>query len=137
MLMRRKDYFKSMFSGLDSTVLFDEPMNKHTSFRIGGPAEAMVFPRDERDMSKIIHIARVEKIPLFVLGKGSNLLVGDKGLHGIVASLSSNLSGECFRQIVQTKELNNRVYLYAGAGVALTRLLRFTIQNGLSGLEFT
>ena len=136
-MIKKRNQLRGLLSELNSTVLFDEPMNKYTSFSIGGPAEAMVFPRDERDMSKIIHIARVEKIPLFVLGKGSNLLVGDKGLHGIVVSLSSNLSGECFRQIVQTKELNNRVYLYAGAGVALTRLLRFTIQNGLSGLEFT
>ncbi|OGW42211.1 MAG: UDP-N-acetylenolpyruvoylglucosamine reductase [Nitrospirae bacterium RBG_16_43_11] len=136
-MIKKRNQLRGLLSELNSTVLFDEPMNKYTSFSIGGPAEAMVFPRDERDMSKIIHIARVEKIPLFILGKGSNLLVSDKGLHGIVASLSSNLSGECFRQIVQTKELNNRVYLYAGAGVALTRLLRFTIQNGLSGLEFT
>src|SRR3990172_2726020 len=126
-----------LLSDLKSTVLFNEPMYKYTSFRIGGPAEAMAFPCDETELSKIIHIARGERIPLFILGKGTNILVGDKGLPGIVVSLSSNLSGECFRQIVQTKELNNRVYLYAGAGVALTRLLRFTIQNGLSGLEFT
>ncbi len=133
----RKNQMKTMFAGLNSAVLFDEPMNKHTSFKIGGPAEAMVFPTNEGELSKIIHIARGEKIPLFVLGNGTNLLVGDKGLRGIVVSLSSNLSGDCFRKIAQLKEINGIVYLYAGAGVALTRLLRFTMQNGLSGLEFT
>ncbi|MEK6560107.1 MAG: UDP-N-acetylenolpyruvoylglucosamine reductase, partial [Nitrospirota bacterium] len=72
MVIKKRNQLRGLLSELNSTVLFDEPMNKHTSFRIGGPAEAMVFPRDERDMSKIIHVARVEKIPLFVLGKGSN-----------------------------------------------------------------
>lgn len=132
----KRNQLRGLLSELNITVLFDEPMNKHTSFRIGGPAEAMVCPSDEGELSKIIHIAGGEKIPLFVLGKGTNLLVGDKGLRGIVVSLSSNLSGDCFRKIVQLKELNGMVYLYAGAGVALTRLLRFTMQNGLSGLEF-
>ncbi len=133
----KRNQLRGLLSELNSAVLFDEPMNKHTSFRIGGPAEAMFCPSDEGELSKIIHIARGEKIPLFVLGKGTNLLVGDKGLHGIVVSLSSNLSGDCFRKIVQLKELNGMVYLYAGAGVSLTRVLRYTIQNGLSGLEFT
>src|SRR3990172_2247519 len=126
-----------LLSDLKSTVLFNEPMYKYTSFRIGGPAEAMAFPCDETELSKIIHIARGERIPLFILGKGTNILVGDKGLPGIVVSLSSNLSGECFRQITQIREVNSMVYIYAGAGTALTRLLRYTIQNGLSGLEFT
>lgn len=75
-------------------------------------------------------------MPLFVLGKGTNLLVGDRGLHGIVISLSSDSSGECFRQIIKTKETSGQVCIYAGAGTVLARLLKFSIQNGLSGLEF-
>lgn len=137
MVMRKQRQLSTVLSGLNSTVLFNEPMNKYTSFRIGGPAEAMVFPSDETELSGIIHIAKSERIPLFVLGKGTNILVGDHGLHGIVVSLSSGLSGECFRQIITIKELNGHVYVFAGAGTALARLLKFTIQNGLSGLEFT
>lgn len=127
----------SILSGLNSTVLYNEPLKKYTSFRIGGPAEAMVFPRDEAELSGIIHIARSEGVPLFVLGKGTNLLIGDKGLPGIVVSLSSNLTGKVFRQITRIKEVNGLTYFYAGAGTALARLLRYTIQNNLSGLEFT
>lgn len=137
MVIRKQRQLRTLLAGLKSTVLFNEPMNKYTSFRIGGPAEAMAFPWDETELSKIIHIARGERIPLLVLGKGTNLLVGDKGLQGIVISLSSNLTGECFRQIIKIKEFNGIVSIYAGAGTALTRLLRFTVQNGLSGLEFT
>ena len=133
----KSDQLRGLLSGLKGAVLFDEPMKEYTSFRIGGPAEAMVFPCDEAELSKIIHIARGENVPLFVLGKGTNLLVGDKGLRGIVVSLSSSLAGECFREIIKINEINGMVYIYAGAGAALARLLRFTIQNGLSGLEFT
>jgi len=133
----KSDQLRGLLSGLKGAVLFNEPMKEYTSFRIGGPAEAMVFPCDEAELSKIIHIARGEKVPLFVLGKGTNLLVGDKGLRGIVVSLSSSLAGECFREIIKINEINGMVYIYAGAGAALARLLRFTIQNGLSGLEFT
>ena len=137
MVIRKQRQLRTLLSVLNSTVLFNEPMNKYTSFRIGGPAEAMAFPCDETELSKIINIASGERIPLFFLGKGTNILVGDKGLRGIVVSLSSNLAGECFRQITKIREVNGLVYIYAGAGTALTRLLRFTIQNGLSGLEFT
>ncbi len=133
----KKYQYHRYWADFKGTVLFNETMTKYTSFRIGGPAEVMAFPSDESELSKIIHVARGEKIPLFVLGKGTNLLVGDKGLHGIVVSLSSGLSGDCFRQIIRIKEFNDMVYIYAGAGTALSRLLRFTIQNGLSGLEFT
>ncbi|HZX47913.1 MAG TPA: UDP-N-acetylmuramate dehydrogenase [Nitrospirota bacterium] len=137
MVILKHRQLSSLFSGLNSTVLFNEPMNKYTSFRIGGPAEAMVFPCDETELSEIIHIAGSEGIPLFVLGKGTNILVGDKGLQGIVVSLSSHLTGECFRQVTKIREVNDIVYIYAGAGTALARLLRYSIQNSLSGLEFT
>src|SRR4030067_3000523 len=137
MVILKQRQLRSLLSGLNSTVLFNEPMNKYTSFRIGGTAEAMAFPCDETELSEIIHITRDERIPLFILGKGTNILVGDKGLQGIVVSLSSNLTGECFRQITKIKEVNDLVYIYAGAGTALARLLRYTIQNSLSGLEFT
>ena len=132
----RQSHIKAMLTGLKGTVLFDEPMSRHTSFRIGGPAEAMVFPDDEGDLSRIISLTDAEKIPLFVSGKGTNLLVGDRGIRGVVISLSSRLAGDCFRRITKIKEYGSEVYIYAGAGVSLTRLLKYTLQNGLTGLEF-
>ncbi|MCC7202705.1 MAG: UDP-N-acetylmuramate dehydrogenase [Nitrospirae bacterium] len=137
MVIRKQRQLRSVLTGLKSTVLFNEPLSRHTSFRIGGPAEAMVYPCNETELTKVVHIARSERIPLFVLGNGTNILAGDKGYHGIVVSLSSADAGECFRQIVKIREVNDQVYIYAGAGTALAKLLKYTIQNGLTGLEFT
>ncbi|MBI5193446.1 MAG: UDP-N-acetylmuramate dehydrogenase [Nitrospirae bacterium] len=128
---------KKVLSGLKGAVLFNEPMSKHTSFMIGGPAEVMVFPADEAELACIINSARAERIPLFVLGEGSNLLVRDKGIKGIVISLSSPQSGDSFRKIVPVKEDASQSFIYAGAGIALSRLLSYTVQKGLTGIEFT
>ena len=136
MTVKTQGHLGSLISGLKATVLFNEPMSKHTSFRIGGPADAMVFPSDETELSCIIKKARSERIPLFVLGEGTNILVRDKGMKGIVISLASRMAGDCFRNIVTIKEDANWSFIYAGAGVALSRLLNFTVQKGLSGLEF-
>lgn len=136
MATNRQRYLTSILTGFKGMVLFDEPMSKHTSFRIGGPAEVIVFPGDEAELSKIIRLARAKGVPLFMLGEGTNLLVRDKGIKGIVVSLSSNSAGDCFRSIVRIKEDASQVFIYAGAGVTLTRLLKYTVQKGLSGLEF-
>lgn len=132
-----QDQFYSLLSGFKGTVLSKEPMNKHTSFRIGGPAELMVFPSDEAELAGIIKSARSGKLPLFILGEGTNLLVRDKGIKGVVISLTSRLAGNCFRNIVHLKEESGWTYIYAGAGVALSRLLNYTVQKSLSGMEFT
>lgn len=134
---KMKDHLRSLLKDFRGVALFDEPMSRHTSFRIGGPADALVFPGDESELARIIRIARTKRIPLFMLGGGTNLLVGDKGVRGIVISLSSRLAGDSFRRIVRTREEPNGVFLYAGAGVALARLLKYTVQNGLTGVEFT
>ena len=136
MTTKTQKQLNSILTGLKGAVLFNEPMSRHTSFRIGGPAEAVVFPENEAELSQIIKLARVNKVPLFMLGEGSNLLVRDKGIRGIVVSLSSKQAGDCFRSIVQIKEEANLVYLYAGAGVSLATLLQYTAQKGLSGIEF-
>ena len=136
MTTKTQDHLNVILAGFRGVVLFNEPMSRHTSFKIGGPAEALVFPKDEGDLSGIIRLARSKKVPLFMLGDGTNLLVRDKGIRGIVVSLSSGMAGECFRDIVPVKEDAGRVYLYAGAGVHLAALLKYTVKNALSGLEF-
>lgn len=129
-------YLKSILKGFKGTVLFNEPMSRHTSFRIGGPADVIAFPDNEIELSKIIRVARAKRVPLFILGEGTNLLVRDKGIKGIVLSLSSMSAGDCFKNIVHTREDAGLVYLYAGAGITLPGLLKYTAQKGLSGLEF-
>ena len=72
-------------------VLLEEPMNRHTTFRIGGPAEVFVMPGNLEEMQRILEICRTEDLPYFILGNGSNLLVSDHGYRGVIIQLDRNL----------------------------------------------
>lgn len=107
-------------------VKFNEPLCNHTSFKIGGPADVMVMPESVEDIKKVLSFARAKNIPFFILGLGSNILVRDKGIRGIVIKL-----GNCLNHIeVKGEEI------YAEAGVRLSALSKKAAQNSLSGLEF-
>ena len=71
-------------------VLLEEPMKRHTTFRIGGPAEVFVMPGNLEEVQRILEICRTEDLPYFILGNGSNLLVSDKGYQGVVVQLYRN-----------------------------------------------
>ena len=79
-----KGELKSLIKG---RVSFDVSMAKHTSLRVGGSADVLVFPRDEHDLREILRFARERAIPYYILGKGTNVIVRDGGLRGIVISL--------------------------------------------------
>jgi len=136
-MRKMKEHLRSLLRDFRGVVLFDEPMSRHTSFRIGGPADALLFPEDETELARIVRTVRSKRIPFFMLGGGTNLLVGDKGVRGIVISLSSRLAGDSFKRIIERGEGPNGVFIYAGAGVAMARLLKYTVQKGLTGIEFT
>jgi UDP-N-acetylmuramate dehydrogenase len=74
---------------LQGTWRADEPLSNHTTFRIGGPADAMVFPSTVSDVMTIRDLARRESVPLFILGRGANLLVADRGIRGLVLNMTS------------------------------------------------
>lgn len=71
-------------------VHVNEPMSRHTSFRIGGPADYFLQPSDTEQIKKILDICRENKLPFFVLGNGSNLLVSDTGFSGVIIQLFHN-----------------------------------------------
>jgi UDP-N-acetylmuramate dehydrogenase len=76
----RRDY-KRWASGLiKGKVLFDAPMRRFTSMKVGGPADCLFFPKDADELKKVIRFARRKKIPFLILGKGTNLIVRDKGV---------------------------------------------------------
>jgi len=108
-------------------VLLDEPMSQHTSFGIGGPAEAFVCPADIADLREILTIAKEAAKPIFLIGRGTNLLVSDAGVSGLVIRLNQSCS--------KIRASDGR--LCAGAGVELPQILQLCIQQGLGGLEFT
>ena len=107
------------------TFLKEEDMMKHTSYGIGGPAQAYIIPKDENDLSQILKFANQYKIATFFVGSGSNLLVSDKGINGIVITLG--------RAINDFKI--NGAEVYAESGVMLGKVVKECIKNNLSGLE--
>ena len=120
-----REKLKQVEGLIKGRILYDEPMSRYTSYGIGGPADALIFPRDVEDLKAILRIAKEEQIPYFILGGGSNTLVRDGGIRGIVI----NLEGAFQELSSQGEEVR------AGAGVRLSRLLAFCSKMGLSGLE--
>lgn len=106
--------------------LCEEPMHRHTSFHIGGPAEMFITPENEAQADRALSLCRVLDVPAFVLGNGSNLLVPDAGLRGAVIALTPLMNA--------IRRKGNM--LSAQAGATLLQLCRFAQQQGLAGLEF-
>lgn len=118
--------------GVACKIRFDEPLAPYTTFQIGGPADAIAFPKSETEMVELIERARAEGISVTVLGGGANLLVGDGGVRGLVITLSQG-----FRQIVlsEKEEEEGMALLEAGAGVKIPALVRYAAHHGLMGVE--
>ncbi|MBU0568514.1 UDP-N-acetylmuramate dehydrogenase [bacterium] len=104
----------------------NEPMSRHTSLRIGGPARIFVRVNDPEELDRIIALVRDKGLRIFILGAGSNLLVRDEGLKEVVVKLEGD-----FKRIEVEGER-----LFAGAGAGLKEAVRMATENGLSGLEF-
>ncbi len=107
-------------------VLRDEPMALHTTFRIGGPASYFVMPETAEEMAAVMKLCTEEQIPYFILGNGSNLLVGDGGYEGVVIQLYKNYN--------QVKIEGTKITAQAGA--MLIRVAKEAGRAGLTGLEF-
>lgn len=103
-----------------------EPMSEHISFRVGGPAEVFLTVPGEEELGRLVAYLNGHKIPYFVLGKGTNLLVSDKGFEGVIISL-----GEHFTRI-QTDGRR----IKAGAGASMEAVSQKAMEAGLTGLEF-
>ena len=111
----------------DIELRFDEPMANHTSFRIGGGAEVMAFPKSFDELSRILKVSALLDCKSAILGAGTNVLAPDEGIRGLVICLKDCLGG-----MEQTGENRIRVM----AGVTMTRAAVFAANLGLSGLEF-
>lgn len=107
-------------------LLEHEPMSRHTTFRIGGPARYFVAPGDVRQVGAVLAACRREGIPWFILGNGSNLLVSDRGYQGVVLRIGPNLSA-----VEVTGER-----IHAQAGALLSQTAHAALSHGLTGMEF-
>ena len=116
------DDLKSIVKG---KLLEDEPMSKHTTYGIGGPAMAYITPKDRFDLSNILKFSAKYEIPVYFVGTGSNLLVADSGIKGIVLTPAKSLK--------QLEIKDN--WIVAESGVMLGKLVKECIKHNLTGLE--
>lgn len=107
-------------------VLIDEPMKKHTTFRVGGNADYFVMPRTTKEVQQVVALCKNENLPYYILGNGSNLLVGDKGYRGVIIQIYKEMNeitveGDC---------------IHAQAGALLSKVGSVALEVGLAGFEF-
>ncbi len=114
---------------MGESAQLDRAMSEHTTFRIGGRAEAVCFVHELRELQQLFAYLNKENIPYMVVGRGSNLLVRDGGFKGVVIIMAGALA------TIEQHERNDQI-LVAGGGLALSDLVKYTGQKGLGGLEF-
>ncbi|MFZ5647229.1 MAG: UDP-N-acetylmuramate dehydrogenase [Bacillota bacterium] len=124
--MPAPDFYSEIREQFKGNLLFKEPMSLHTSWRIGGPAEVLAEPRDVDDLVFILKCAGRYGIPLTVIGAGTNLLVKDGGIGGVVVQIGAGFSYLRIEGEVVT----------AGGGLRLSRLASAARDAGLGGFEF-
>lgn len=107
-------------------IVSDEPMRKHTTFRIGGNADTFVRPESKEQIAEILRLCRKQDVPYFILGNGSNLLVGDRGFRGVVINIMDNMNDI---------KVDGGI-IKAQAGAMLIKVSRAARDNSLTGLEF-
>lgn len=133
----------------ENQILIDEPLAKHTTFQIGGPAQFILLPETVSQVIELVNLCHAENMPFYVLGNGSNLLVSDKGYEGIVVKLGQAFSDIIIEEIkveesldsddsrMDTEKIKDKKYrVRAQAGVLLPKLSNAIAEYGLTGFEF-
>ncbi len=118
---------------IKGTVLQNEILAPYTSIQIGGPADVLIFPEDVRDIQMILKHKGSQ--PLFILGEGTNLLVGDRGIRGVVISLKNCFKGIKRPLFFRKETENRRAVIKAGAGVKMSYLAKHAARYSLTGIE--
>ena len=113
-----------------SQIYIDEPMKKHTSFKIGGNAEIFVKTKTTKEIESIIDITKKNDIPITIIGNGSNILVKDKGIKGVIIKVELN------QLEIGKKENKNEYIVTVGAGYKMGELAQKLLQEELTGFEF-
>jgi UDP-N-acetylmuramate dehydrogenase len=125
--MRQRELERRLSEVVEGRVALNEPLSRHTTLGVGGPADVMVFPRGEEELRGILRLVGENEIAMLPLGGGSDLIVRDGGFRGVVISLGRSFSG--------SRIVGDRV-LEAAAGETLASLLRLARDASLAGLEF-
>lgn len=111
----------------EKRILRNEPMKKHTTFRIGGPADVMVKPATITEIEQVLQCCEEQAVPYYVVGNGSNLLVGDEGIRGVVLQLGNDFS---------EVEVCEDDTIWVQAGCRLSKVANLAAEHALTGMEF-
>jgi len=119
-------FFEKVLAIQAENIKRDVPMAHYTTFKIGGPADLMIEPKSAEAFARLVKLCHLDSVPMTVIGAGSNLLVSDKGIDGVVVKLSDAFD---FVTITGTE-------ITCGSGTSLAKLAKHAQRAGLSGLEF-
>lgn len=122
-----KQQIEKQFENINAHILFDCPMSRHTSFKVGGNAQCLIIPKDKEAVLTVLKTVKALALPLFVMGNGSNILVGDNGIDGVVLKMGDGLN---------YIEKSGDTEIVASSGTVLSKLAVFAMNNSLGGLEF-
>lgn len=112
---------------IDGKKIFEnEPMKKHTTFRVGGPADYFIVPEKVEEIAEVISLCKKCEVPYYIIGNGSNLLVGDKGIRGVVIQI--------YKSMNQIQVNGNEIIAQAGCGLA--QIANAALAESLGGFEF-
>ena len=112
----------------NNQILLEEPMSKHTSFKIGGKADIFVKAKTIEEIQAVLKIVKQYQVPLFILGNGSNLLVRDEGIRGIVLNIQL--------EKIKIEEQGDSIFVTVGAGIKGMALAQRLLKEEITGFEF-
>lgn len=115
----------------ENQVKVGESLSKHTTFKMGGEADYFVIPQSPEEIVELVNLCNKEKVPFYILGNGSNILVGDKGYRGVIIQI-----GKGMEKIEFGETIEGQTRVLAGAGVSLAKLAKMVAGKGLTGFEF-
>lgn len=121
------EFYNQLIQMIDKERVFvDEPMKKHTTFRVGGNADYFVMPKTTEEVKRVVALCKKENLPYYILGNGSNLLVGDKGYRGVIIQI--------YKEMNEIVVEGDKICVQAGA--LLSKVGNAALEAGLTGFEF-
>lgn len=127
--MQIEEIYNQLCKKMDATkILKKEPMKKHTSFKIGGEADILVKAENIEEIRQVLQVSKQGKVPIYILGNGSNVLIKDAGIRGIVVGI--NLKK------YKIERLSDKAMITAEAGVKLSFLAQELLKQEIAGFEF-
>jgi len=126
---------RNLFADMPGIVAEREPLARLTSYRVGGPARWLARPRGVEDLARVVRRCVREDVPVFTLGRGANLLVGDDGVDGMVIRLDAPVFNRVEWPTDSNGAAGDRVPVAAGGGTDMYRLVSESVRRGLAGLE--